>query len=429
MATNVAIPAMGESITEAVLVRWLKTDGDTVRADEPICELETDKANLDLPSPASGVLHTLKPAGESVRVGETIGRIDESGDTARDKTTSNQQATATIPPIDLKHSDRDREKTKPQEERSRPAAPSNIQASIDTGTDSCEANHEAAHELTELGEKGSSTPPDLQEKHAAPGAKQNGGGAREVAAEASKKVTPAAPSFGSEGVRRVPMSKIRKRIAERLIAVNRDTAMLTTFNEIDMKAVLELRNRYKARFEEMHGVSLGFMSFFAAASATALRQFPVLNAQIDGNDIVYHEHVNLGVAVSTERGLVVPVLHNVDTMSFGRIEVEIKRVATAAREGKLSLPDLSGGTFTITNGGTFGSLLSTPILNPPQSGILGMHAIQKRPVVVNDRIDIRPMMYVSLTYDHRLVDGSDSVRFLVRVKELVEDPSRLLLGI
>jgi 2-oxoglutarate dehydrogenase E2 component (dihydrolipoamide succinyltransferase) len=225
------------------------------------------------------------------------------------------------------------------------------------------------------------------------------------------------------------MTKIRKKIAERLLSAQKNAAMLTTFNEIDMSAVQELRQRYQERFKETYGVSLGLMSFFARACALALREFPVINAYMEGEEIVYHDYVHLGVAVSTERGLVVPVLRNVSDMAFHKVESEIKRMAGAARDGKLSLDELGGGTFTITNGGVFGSLLSTPILNPPQRGILGLHSIQKRPVVINDKIEIRPMMYVALSYDHRLVDGKDSVSYLVRIKNLMEDPHRLMLAV
>jgi 2-oxoglutarate dehydrogenase E2 component (dihydrolipoamide succinyltransferase) len=225
------------------------------------------------------------------------------------------------------------------------------------------------------------------------------------------------------------MTKIRRSIAERLIRAQQTTAMLTTFNEIDMTAVQELRARHQEGFKKAHGVSLGLMSFFARASVLALKHFPAINAQIEGNDILYFEHVHLGIAVSTERGLVVPVLQHAEAMSFAKIEQEIKRAATAARDGKLSIDDLSGGTFTITNGGVFGSLLSTPILNPPQTGILGMHAIQDRPVAVQGEVKIRPMMYVAITYDHRLVDGSDAVQFLVRLKQLLEDPLQMILEI
>jgi 2-oxoglutarate dehydrogenase E2 component (dihydrolipoamide succinyltransferase) len=237
----------------------------------------------------------------------------------------------------------------------------------------------------------------------------------------------ASESIDANGARRVPMSKIRRRIAERLVRAQHTAAMLTTFNEIDMTAVMELREHHKEQFEQQHGVSLGLMSFFTRATVLALKQFNALNAEIDGTDIIYHQHVNLGAAVSTERGLVVPVLRGVETMSFAQIESEIKRVAIAARDGKLGLQELSGGTFTITNGGVFGSLLSTPILNPPQCGILGMHTIQKRAVVIGDDIKARKMMYVALSYDHRLVDGREAVSFLVKLKTLIEEPAMMLL--
>jgi 2-oxoglutarate dehydrogenase E2 component (dihydrolipoamide succinyltransferase) len=235
--------------------------------------------------------------------------------------------------------------------------------------------------------------------------------------------------YDSSGIARVPLSKIRKRIAETLLLAQQTAAILTTFNEVDLTAVIELRNRFKERFQEVHGVGLGFMSFFARACILALKEFPRVNAFLEGDNVVYHQYVNLGIAVSTDRGLAVPILRNAEKMSFAKIETEIKRLAAATRDGKLSLEALSGGTFTITNGGIFGSLLSTPILNPPQSAILGMHAIQKRPMVINDKIEIRSMMYLALSYDHRLVDGRESVSFLVRVKQFLEDPSRLMLEI
>jgi 2-oxoglutarate dehydrogenase E2 component (dihydrolipoamide succinyltransferase) len=373
MATEALVPAMGESITEAVIVRWLKADGEAVAVDEPICELETDKANVDLPSPAAGTLRPLKAPGATVRVGELIARIEDGQPAAKPA----QPAPAPSPAA---------KETPPKEAPPKP-------------------------------------PPKKQEKKVeAPAAKS----APPPPAPAHPP-PPTSAADASSGSRREPMSNIRRRIAERLVKAQQTAAMLTTFNEIDMTTVLELRARHQERFTELHGVPLGLMSFFVRAAAVALKQFPMLNAEIDGSDIVYHDHVHLGVAVSTERGLVVPVLRNVETMSFPQIETEIKRVATAAREGKLSLAELSGGTFTITNGGVFGSLLSTPILNPPQTGILGMHTIQRRPAVVGDEIRARPLMYVALTYDHRLVDGKDSVSFLVKLKKLVEDPMEMLL--
>jgi 2-oxoglutarate dehydrogenase E2 component (dihydrolipoamide succinyltransferase) len=246
---------------------------------------------------------------------------------------------------------------------------------------------------------------------------------------ASSAQAPSPASFDANGVKRVPMSKIRKKIAERLVHAQQTAAILTTFNEVDLHTLMEIRSRYKEKFEKTYGVGLGLMSFFCRAVVLGLREFPRLNAYIDGDDVVYHNYVHLGIAVSTDRGLAVPVMRHVEQMSFAKVESEIKRLAAATREGKLGLEELSGGTFTITNGGVFGSLLSTPILNPPQSGILGMHTIQKRPVVVNDKIEIRPMMYLALSYDHRLVDGRESVSFLVRVKEYLEDPARLMLEV
>jgi 2-oxoglutarate dehydrogenase E2 component (dihydrolipoamide succinyltransferase) len=412
---------MGESITEAVLVRWIKANGDQVETDEPLCEMETDKANFDFPSPAAGVLHTMKQEGETVHVGETIARIDDSADAPPPKEEKKQAAR---PAEKASSAEKQEQSRAPREKRTEQAAQREEPIEAENAkNEPVKADAAKEQPVVETHRAETEAKPAAEHPEEEP-----------PAAPTEKPVKPANPTerpaaVESEGVRRVPMSKIRRRIAERLVAAQQQAAMLTTFNEIDMTAVLELRNRYNARFEEAHGVPLGLMSFFARACVLALKEFQMLNAEIDGTDILYHDHVNLGIAVSTDRGLVVPVLHGVETMSFGRIEAEIKRMATAARDGKLSLQELGGGTFTITNGGVFGSLLSTPILNPPQSGILGMHAIQKRPVAVDDRIEIRPMIYVALTYDHRLVDGKDSVRFLVRLKELIEDPARMVLGI
>ncbi|MGD1278419.1 MAG: dihydrolipoyllysine-residue succinyltransferase [Tepidisphaeraceae bacterium] len=363
MATQVQVPALGESVKQAVLLKWHKSDGDSVQADEPLCELETEKANADLPSPATGVLRRLKNEGDTVEVGQTIAEIDPAAVKPASAPASAKKA-APAP-------------------RSAPPPP----------------------------------PPPMEKK---------------------KDVVPVAPpaepapmpmDFDASGIHRQPMSKIRKRIAQTLVQAQQTAAILTTFNEVDLTAVVDLRNRYKQRFEETYGVGLGFMSFFARATVLALKEFPRLNAFIEGDDVVYHDFVHLGIAVSTERGLAVPVLRNAEKMSFARIETEVKRLAAATREGKLALEELSGGTFTITNGGIFGSLLSTPILNPPQSGILGMHLIQKRPVVIDDQIQIRSMMYLALSYDHRLVDGRESVSFLVRLKQYLEDPGRLMLEV
>jgi 2-oxoglutarate dehydrogenase E2 component (dihydrolipoamide succinyltransferase) len=380
MASDVAVPALGESITEAVVQRWLKQEGDQVAADEPICELETDKATVDLPAPASGVLHHAKQAGETARVGEVIARIDEAHAPPAKKPASSAKATP-------------------------PSEPPSV----------------TSHESWKVARPA--------EDKAAPPAKEETREEKPRQQEPQEPMPAAKQPSDAEGVRREPMSKIRRRIAERLVQAQQTAAMLTTFNEIDMSAVQEVRKRHQEDFQKAHGVSLGLMSFFARASVLALKQFPLLNASLDGETIVYHDHVHLGIAVSTDRGLVVPVLRNCESLSLARIEGEIKRAAAAARDGKITLEELSGGTFTITNGGVFGSLLSTPILNPPQLGILGMHAIQDRPIGLAGQIVLRPMMYVALTYDHRLVDGRDSVSFLVRLKHLLEDPMQMLLEI
>jgi 2-oxoglutarate dehydrogenase E2 component (dihydrolipoamide succinyltransferase) len=366
MSQKVTVPALGESISEATLVRWLKSDGESVSIDEPLCDLETDKATVALPSPVAGVLKRLIPEGETVKIGDAVASIDESGASAM------ASAPASAP------------------------APKKVD------------------------------PPPVREVTPAPMAPVKSTDANQNPPKTAVKTVVKDPP----GVRREPMTRIRLKIAQRLLAAKQETAMLTTFNEVDMTSVQELRAQLKEEFEKNYGVPLGLMSFFARATILALKEFPIVNAFIDGGDVLYHDSVNLGVAVSTDRGLVVPVLQQAEKMSFGKMESEIRRMANSAREGKLELSELGGGTFTITNGGVFGSLMSTPILNPPQSAILGMHAILKRPKVMpNDSIAVRPMMYLALSYDHRLIDGKDSVRFLVKVKESIEDPEKMLLGI
>ena len=409
MATDVEVPAMGESISEATVLQWLKQDGDSVAVDEPICELETDKATFDLPAPGEGILHPVKKVGETVHVGEVIAKIESTpgGASKKEPKTRSQPASAS-----QKSSAESPPTNSPQAPDKKPAA-------------------------KELPARSSSKPP-LHEQHQPPAKDEREPAPPKTEGLATGKTKmpatrqPAKPAGSpqtGDGQRRVPMSKIRRKIAERLVHAQQTAAMLTTFNEIDMTTVLELRARHREAFQKKHGVPLGLMSFFARACVLALKQFPELNAEIDGGDIIYHEAVHLGIAVSTERGLVVPILRDAERMSFARFESEIQRVASAARDGKLALEELSGGTFTITNGGVFGSLLSTPILNPPQTGILGMHTIQKRAMVIEDRIEPRSMMYVALTYDHRLVDGQQAVQFLVKVKNLLEDPLGMLVEI
>jgi 2-oxoglutarate dehydrogenase E2 component (dihydrolipoamide succinyltransferase) len=439
MPTNVEVPTLGESVREAVLIKWHKGDGDSVDANEPICELETDKANVDVPAPSAGVLRRAKNEGDTVAVGETIARIDEGAagaGNAKPAASKTAAAGATTAPGGAGYGGQVATSAKPQAApitappgaASASSRPEDFRPSVRKMVDEKKVN---PADLKGTGPRGMVTKEDAVRA-------AGGRGADDIADDS----TPPAPSLPSQmrqvtqapgaegdGTKRVPMTKIRKKIAERLVQAQQTAAILTTFNEVDMSAIFELRTKFKEKFEKTHGVGLGFMSFFAKAVVLGLREFPRVNAEIEGDDVVYHNYVNLGIAVSTERGLAVPVLRNVDQMSFATIESEIKRLAAATREGKLGLQELSGGTFTITNGGVFGSLLSTPIINPPQSGILGMHAIQKRAVVVNDQVVIRPMMYVALSYDHRLVDGRESVSFLVRVKEYLEEPARLMLEV
>lgn len=387
MPVDVVLPELGESVIDAILVEWLKSDGEAVTIDEPLAVIETDKADVELPAPSAGVLHTLKADGDTIEVGETIATIDEDGIAVS------------------------------KAEVSEPEKADGLSPAVRRLVTEHDLDPEA---ITGTGKDGRLTKEDvlayLDSK------------VREV--PASEPEVPAPPPVASSGgERREPMSQIRTRIAERLVSAQQTAAMLTTFNEVDMSGIFDLRAKYKEMFADVHGVSLGLMSFFVRACVIALQEYPDVNASIDGSDIVYRDHVNMGIAVGTDRGLVVPVLKSAERMSFAIIESEIKRVALSAREGKLGLDELSGGTFTITNGGVFGSLLSTPILNPPQTGILGMHAIQNRPIAVGDEVVVRPMMYLALTYDHRLIDGQTSVTFLVRVKALLEDPARMMLEV
>jgi 2-oxoglutarate dehydrogenase E2 component (dihydrolipoamide succinyltransferase) len=426
MPTNIQIPSLGDSVSEAVLLKWHKKDGDAVAMDEPLCELETDKANVDLPSTAAGILRRVAKEGQTVRVGDTIATLDGSGVAAKAPAAELAKAPASAPAVAA---------ATPKVEAAKPAsapvaAPAKKSDTLSPAVRRLiEEKQLDAEKITPTGPGGRLTKEDVDKFITSKAAVDN---ATDVSAAAAAPLI-VAESIKTEpqadGVRRVPMSKLRKKIAERLVQAQQTAAILTTFNEVDLSSVIDLRTKYKEKFEKLHGVGLGFMSFFARAAILALKQFPLVNASIDGSDILHHDYVNLGIAVSTERGLAVPVLRHAEKMSFAKIENEIKRLAASTRDGKLSLEELSGGTFTITNGGVFGSLLSTPILNPPQSGILGMHSIQKRPMAVNDQILIRPMMYIALSYDHRIVDGRDSVSFLVRLKELLEDPARLMLEV
>ncbi len=399
MAVEVRIPTVGESITEGSIARWLKKDGDFVKTDEPLFELETDKASQNIPSPSTGVLRIKTAEGADVAIGAVVAVI-EPGSSPLTRTAKGDVS----PP-------REEASAKPQ--------------AADGEADGVPAFSPAARRLAKeegvrvediqgTGKHGLILKSDVQEHMEK----------TEAAASA-----PAAQPTGREPESRQRMSAIRQRIAVRLLASQKATASLTTFNEADMSALVDLRARFKEPFKDKHGIGLGFMSFVVRASCEALKAFPLVNSRIEDADIVTPHYYHIGVAVSTDKGLLVPVLRDADRMSFAEIEKTIADMAGKARDGKISVHDLVGGTFTITNGGVFGSMLSTPILNPPQSAILGMHAIQKRPVVRDDQIVIRPMMYLALTYDHRLIDGREAVLFLVHVKETLENPGRLLLEV
>jgi 2-oxoglutarate dehydrogenase E2 component (dihydrolipoamide succinyltransferase) len=397
MPVEIKVPSVGESISEGSIARWLKNDGDTVQQDEPIFELETEKATQEIPAPASGTLNIRAKAGDRVEIGSVVGTIEPGAAPA--KPSAAPKAAPKAAP---------RDDGKPPLPKEPPA--------LSPAARAVAAEHRVqTAALQGTGRHGVVLKEDVQKQLAAP------------KPEAPPEVLAAKPQAGRET--RQPMSAIRLRIADRLLAAQKGTASLTTFNEADLSAIMDLRTRYKDDFKKRHDVGLGFMSFFVKAAADALKAYPLVNARIDGGDIVMQHFYDIGVAVSTDKGLMVPVLRDADRLSFADIEKAIAGLAVRARDGKIGVADLQGGTFTITNGGIFGSMMSTPILNPPQSAILGMHAIQKRPVVRDEQIVIRPMMYLALTYDHRIIDGREAVLFLVRIKECIEDPERMLLAV
>ena len=411
MTIEVKVPRLAESISEATLVEWLKADGAAVRADEPIATLETDKAAVEIVADGAGVLTHARKPGDVVKVGDVLARIAPGGAPAATTEAPAAAAPAVTPPVAAP--------------APAPAAPAPTREAVlspavrriveERGLDPAAIAGTGPHGRV-LKEDALAAAP------AAP--------AQPTAPAPASAAPSAAPADTDEDVRVVPMNRIRQRIAERLVQAQHTAAILTTFNEIDMSRVMDLRARHKDAFEKSHGVKLGFMSFFARACVLALADVPAVNAEIRGTDMVFHNRVHMGIAASTPKGLVVPVVRNAEQLDFAGLEKEIARLAQRARDGVLTPQELSGGTFTITNGGVFGSLLSTPILNPPQSGILGMHKIEKRAVVLeDDSIVVRPMMYVALSYDHRIIDGQQAVTFLVRVKERLEDPERMLLRV
>jgi 2-oxoglutarate dehydrogenase E2 component (dihydrolipoamide succinyltransferase) len=395
MTIEIRVPQLPESVADAVLVAWRKQPGEAVSRDESLADLETDKVVLEVPAPAAGVIKEFKvQPGATVKSGDLLAIFEEGA--------------AGVAPAKAAKS----AKSAPVAETAAPAAPA---AKLGP----------AARRLVEENQVDPAT---------VAGSGRDGRITKaDVAAHVAREVAPAAAGPvtvpGARAEQRVPMTRLRMRIAERLLQAQQNAALLTTFNEIDLTAIGELRARHKDRFEKEHGVKLGFMSFFVKASIEALRKYPVMNAAVDGNDIIYHEYYDIGVAVSTDRGLVVPVLRNAETLGFAQIERKINDYGVRARAGGLALEELQGGTFTITNGGVFGSMLSTPILNAPQSAILGMHKIQDRPVAVGGQVVVRPIMYLAVTYDHRIIDGREAVQFLVAIKDALEDPGRMLIGI
>jgi len=399
------VPSPGESITEVVIARWLKKDGDYAEKDEPVAEIDSDKATLTINAEDAGAIKLLTSEGDTVKVGQVVFSIDTSVKASEKKSADAKpkvvaETTVKSETVAAKNLQKETEKSSSAKENSTPLAKNimdenKIPVSKVTGTG--RGGRIMKADVLNLLSKGFDSISDVK-------------------------------SEGTRDTERSKMSPLRKKLAERLVAVKNETAMLTTFNEVDMSAIYEMRAKYKDKFKEVHGVNLGFMSFFTKAVTEALNLFPIVNAMIDGEEIVYHKYADIGIAVSAPKGLVVPVVRNAEQMSFAQIETAIRNLALKARDNKITLEDMSGGTFTITNGGVFGSMMSTPIINPPQSAILGMHNVVERPVAINGQVVIRPMMYVALSYDHRIIDGRESVGFLVKVKEMLENPTKMLFG-
>ena len=431
MANEIRVPTLGESVTEATIAQWYKKPGDAVAMDEPLCELETDKVTIEVPAQSAGVLaEVVVNEGETVEVGALLGSIGEGAGTA-----ASAASEAAAAPAETPQAETASEAEKPQEPTLSPAAPTQMAApaassgtSVDTSALSPAARRVVEEhgldpaQITGTGKDGRLTKED---------ALKAASGAQAAPASPAPSAAAAPTAAVQQGAReeRVKMTRLRKTIAARLKESQNTAAQLTTFNEVDMGALMDVRREYKDLFEQKYGARLGFMGFFARACVTALSEIPAINAEVTEDEIIYKNYVNMGIAVGTEKGLVVPVIRDVQNMGLADIELAVAEMGRKAREGKLAIDDLQGGTFTMSNGGVYGSLMSTPILNMPQSGILGMHKIQERPVVMDGQIIVRPMMYLALSYDHRIVDGKEAVTFLVRVKESLEDPERLLLNI
>ncbi|MBS9522433.1 2-oxoglutarate dehydrogenase complex dihydrolipoyllysine-residue succinyltransferase [Litoribacter ruber] len=405
---EMVVPTVGESITEVTLATWLKNDGDYVELDEIIAEVDSDKATFELPAEANGILRHVAQEGDTLEIGGLICKIEvteggapqgEPAPAAKESASASASASAN------------------ETYATGHASPAAAKILAEKGIDPKDVNG--------TGKDGRVTKEDAEkaQKAAKPAAKQESKPAAKTADAEAPKVS------GDRNSRREKMTSLRRTISRRLVSVKNETAMLTTFNEVNMKPIMDIRKQYKDKFKEKHGVNLGFMSFFTKAVCVALQEWPAVNAQIDGNEIVYNDFCDISIAVSAPKGLVVPVIRNAEKLSFDEVEKEVVRLATKARDNKLSIDEMTGGTFTLTNGGIFGSMMSTPIINAPQSAILGMHNIVERPMAVNGEVKILPMMYLALSYDHRIIDGRESVSFLVRVKELLEDPTRLLFGV
>ena len=436
MSTDITVPQLPESVSDATVANWTKAAGETVQRDEVLVELETDKVVLEVPAPADGVLaEVLQPEGSTVTADTVLGRVSAGASAAAGETQGTGDGGERTESTTTGTADAD---TSGEEIKAGPAARKLI---TEHGLDAARIQGTGKggrilkedvqrHIETEAPEPAPAKAPAESGASAAP--EQAPAQQPEAAAPTPQQTAAEAGvdySSGERPEKRVPMTRLRARIAERLVQATQQTAMLTTFNEVNMQPVMDLRARYKERFEQTHETKLGFMSFFVTAAAEALRRFPDINASIDGNEVVYHGYCDIGIAVASERGLVVPILRDAQSLSMADIEKRIRDFGARARDGKIGIEEMTGGTFTITNGGVFGSLVSTPIINMPQSAILGMHKIQERPIAENGQVVIRPMMYLALSYDHRIVDGKDSVQFLVTIKELLEDPARLILDV
>jgi len=439
MSIEIKVPALPESVSDATLVAWHKKTGDSISRDENLVDLETDKVVLEVPAPASGTLKEIKVKdGSTVTAGDVLAILDEGDGKA--PAAGKEEESEDTRAAEKEAAESAEERAGKRAEKAEPEDRQAARVDKDDVDEEPTVSGESAHKLSPAVRR-------LLDEHdleptIVPGSGRDGritkadvmeflrshGDEHVAAGDAEAEASPARDLRGpARTEQRVPMTRLRARIAERMVEAQRTAAMLTTFNEIDLTDVMALRNRYKESFEKEHGVRLGFMSFFVKASVEALKKFPVVNASVEGKEVIYHDFFDIGIAVSSDRGLMVPVLRDVDALSFAQIEKEIATLGKKARDGTMTMDELTGGTFTITNGGVFGSLLSTPILNPPQSAILGMHAIQERPMAIDGEVALRSMMYVAVTYDHRIIDGREAVQFLVSIKNSLEDPGRLLL--